>query len=275
MSWQEETSQERLQKLRSELKQLQQKVTLAEAELSEMEASMRTFEARFDLEVGHYLETLALLGAEVEAYKSRIRQLRVGKSIGEGYQSVEDQYDEKWNAPRRRTPKVKPLESTAPITQTRLKKLYRKLARQYHPDLARTEEDRAYRTQKMAAVNEAYKAGSVVELEALAVETKEAETPTIIDTPVSRASRQPRTDYEMVQVLREEIKVTERRLFQVEDAIRNFHHRPLVEFALEEKLARRDGRDLLAEMAEELQRKIARKEAERDMIRAQFDSLAR
>jgi hypothetical protein len=39
------------------------------------------------------------------------------------------------------------------------------------------------------------------------------------------------------------------------------------------KLARRKGRDLMAEMAENLKKKIARKTAERDMIKTQFDSL--
>jgi hypothetical protein len=46
-----------------------------------------------------------------------------------------------------------------------------------------------------------------------------------------------------------------------------------VEFSLEVKAARRQGRDLLAEMAAELESKIARKTAERDMLKAQFDQL--
>ena len=47
----------------------------------------------------------------------------------------------------------------------------------------------------------------------------------------------------------------------------------MVDLALRVKLAQREGRDLLAEMAAELERKIARKMAERDMLRAQFNNL--
>jgi hypothetical protein len=43
--------------------------------------------------------------------------------------------------------------------------------------------------------------------------------------------------------------------------------------SLEVKAAGRQGRDRLAELAAELERKIARKTAERDMLKAQFDQL--
>ena len=46
-----------------------------------------------------------------------------------------------------------------------------------------------------------------------------------------------------------------------------------MEFSLEVKAARRQGRNLLAEMAADLQAKIARKSAERDMLKTQFDQL--
>lgn len=277
MSWQAETPQGKIDRLRLELEALQKSYARAEAELAEMEASMRDFETEFNLQVGFLLEELALIEAEVEAYKSRIRQLRMEKNIGEGYQSVEDQYEAKWNAPRRKRPRpqIEPLAEAAPITQARLKKLYRELARQHHPDLALNEEDRARRTAKMAAINEAYKAGSLVELQALADEAAPAEAPpSVIQTPATAAraaAHVSATETDRVQALRDEIDRAQRQLYRVEDAIRNFHHRPLVDLALEVKLARRDGRDLLAEMAAELRRKIARKEAERDMIRSQFD----
>jgi hypothetical protein len=39
------------------------------------------------------------------------------------------------------------------------------------------------------------------------------------------------------------------------------------------KLAKRQGRDLLGEMAADLEHKIARKTAERDFLKSQFDQL--
>jgi hypothetical protein len=43
--------------------------------------------------------------------------------------------------------------------------------------------------------------------------------------------------------------------------------------SIEVKLARGQGRDLLAEIATDYEQKIARKTAERDMLKAQFDQL--
>jgi hypothetical protein len=50
-------------------------------------------------------------------------------------------------------------------------------------------------------------------------------------------------------------------------------HRPSVELSLEVKLARRRGRDILKELAADVEKKVARKTVERDMLKAQFDQL--
>ena len=60
---------------------------------------------------------------------------------------------------------------------------------------------------------------------------------------------------------------------EIEQELRNLPDRPSVELSIEVKLARRQGRDLLAEMAAEYEQKIARKTVERDMLKAQFDQL--
>jgi hypothetical protein len=46
-----------------------------------------------------------------------------------------------------------------------------------------------------------------------------------------------------------------------------------VELSIEVKMARQQGRDLLGEIAENLQKRIARKTVERDMLKMQFDQL--
>ena len=46
---------------------------------------------------------------------------------------------------------------------------------------------------------------------------------------------------------------------------------PIVQLNLEAKLARRQGRSLLSEMANDLRRKLARKKAERDYLKSQLD----
>ncbi len=117
----------------------------------------------------------------------------------------------------------------------------------------------------MAAINDAYAARSLIELVAIA-QSPEA----MIDTGHVQPGQ---TEAQLVEVLQAELTRCQRRLRDIEKELRNMRFRPSVELSLEVKLARRRGRDLLAEMAAELEPKIARKTAERDMLKAQFDQL--
>jgi predicted nucleic acid-binding Zn-ribbon protein len=90
-----------------------------------------------------------------------------------------------------------------------------------------------------------------------------------------RPMKTGQTDADMISALENEIERCKQRMNQIDLELRNLHNRASVELSLEIKLAYRQGRDLLAEMVVELENKIGRKTAERDMIKAQFDSLDR
>jgi uncharacterized protein (DUF342 family) len=79
----------------------------------------------------------------------------------------------------------------------------------------------------------------------------------------------------MVQVLEQEIRRCRRRIREIDLEMQNLHNRSSVELALERKMVQRNGRDLLTEIAADLEKKIARKTVERDMIKSQFDELNR
>lgn len=116
----------------------------------------------------------------------------------------------------------------------------------------------------MAAINDAYNAQSMVELMALAEE---------LEAHQNRSQTAQPPDQEMAQALQEEIDRCRRRLRSIDNELQNLPNRSMVDLALQVKLAQREGRDLLAEMAQDIERKIARKSAERDMLRAQFNNL--
>jgi hypothetical protein len=263
MAWQSETTQEKLARLRAALEQAQNDLIEAEAELADRAAEVYAFEAEFEAKVGRLVSQLEALEAEVRDYLDRIQQWRNQRVFGGDYRSVEEQYRRTWQVPPA-APKPPPQPPT-PATEAQIKKLYRELARRFHPDLGRDDAERAYRTEKMRAVNDAYAARSMVELAALAQEAA-------YDRPDS-VIRLDETEAEMIKALENEIARCRRRLREIDFEMRNLHNRPSVEISLEAKLARRQGRNLLAEMAADLERKIARKTAERDMMKAQFDSL--
>ncbi len=117
----------------------------------------------------------------------------------------------------------------------------------------------------MAVINDAYAVRSLIELEALAREP---------DARILTGHAHPgQTEAQLAQALEDELSRCQRRLREIESELRRLPQRPSVQLSLEVKLARRQGRDLLQEMAAELERQIARKVAERDMLKAQFDQL--
>ncbi len=260
-----ESPTETVKRLRQELDKLRAELAAAEVELNSQLEDVQAFEFRFEAHVGQLLDQLATLESEVNSYLTRIKLMRHQQSFansGPSFDPVEEQFRQTWHH-EPETAVTKP-QSAPPASQAQLKKMYRQLARQFHPDLALDEADRQYRTDKMAAINDAYKAQSMVELMALAEEVEAHQNhPQVAQPP----------DQEMVQALQEEIERCRRRLRSLDNELQNLPNRSMVDLALQVKLAQREGRDLLAEMASELERKIARKTAERDMLRSQFNHL--
>ncbi|MEZ4644598.1 MAG: J domain-containing protein [Chloroflexota bacterium] len=263
MTWYE-TIDEKLARLRAEITQVQDELIEAEAELADQKADIAAFEYEYNARAGYLLEQLAALEEEVKHYLDQIKLLRNRRIFGTDHVPVEEQYRRVWQQPPP-PPPPKPAEPPSAATEAQIKKLYRQLARRFHPDLATGDAERARRTEMMAAINDAYAARSMTELMAIARRAESA-------TPEATAAS-GQTAEEMAQVLEAEVRRCRRRLHAIDLEMTNLHQHHLVELMLEVKFARKRKRDILGEMAEELQRKIARKEAERDMIKAQFDSM--
>jgi chromosome segregation ATPase len=255
--------QQELTRLRATLAETQTQLIEAEAELADQLAEINAFEFEFEAKVGHLLDTLEALEKEIQRYNERIQLARNKQVFGYAHISIDEQYRRTWQAPRgsAATPPPRPLSAAGEIE---IKKLYRQLARRFHPDLATNETDRARRTEKMQAINDAYGARSLTELVALADE------PDVIDIGRRRAGQ---TEAQLVEALQAELVRCRHRMQEIEKEMRNLRYRPSVEVSLEVKAARRQGRDLLAERAAELEKKIARTTVERDMLKAQFDQL--
>jgi cob(I)alamin adenosyltransferase len=262
-----ETTDQKIARLRAELKQAGQDLLNAEAELAEQLEDVEAFEYLFEDNVGHLVDRLAQLEAEVDEYMRRIKQMRHDRLFDSSYRPVDEQFDRTWHSspsPKQEKPKAK---QAPEATQAEIKRLYRQLARRFHPDLARDEAEGVFRTEKMRAVNDAYRAGSMVELMALAEELEGYVVNTAVPPPSPQATNQ------MMQALQEELARIQRQLYYVDNQLTNLPNRPMVALMVEVKFGKREGRDVLAEMAADLERKIARKEVERDIIKSQFDQL--
>ncbi|MEW5960651.1 MAG: J domain-containing protein, partial [Chloroflexota bacterium] len=239
---------DQLVQLRAALAQTQSELIEAEANLADRLAEINAFEFEFEARVGYLIDQLEGLEKEIQRYTERIETIRNRQVFGQAHIPIARQYRRAWESPPRSAP-TPPDHPLDPVSEAEIKRLYRQLARRFHPDLARDETDRARRTEKMTAINDAYAARSLAELVALAQEP---------DTFIDADARSGQTEAQLVQVLHNELDRCRRRLAEIERELRNLRFRPSIELSLEVKAARRRGHDLLAEMAADLEQKIAR-----------------
>lgn len=258
-----ESPYEKLERLRAELKVRQEELIEAEADRADQLADVVAFEQEVESKIGRLLDELAGLEITVRDYNQRLNRMRNKASFGVAVDNVEEQFRRTWEKPPPK-PVQQPTTPPTPADEQQVKRLYRQLARRFHPDLASDPTERAYRTEKMAAINDAYAARSQAELVALSQE---------MDMPGLRTTSQGQTEGQMIETLEEELRRIERRLKAIRFEISNVTNRSSVQLSMEVKIARRQGRDLLAEMKADLELKVGKKTAERDFLKSQFDQL--
>lgn len=252
-------------RLQADLHQVQAELASAEAELASLTRELSAFEAEVDDRLGSLLDQLSMLDAEIRALTAEVKRMREDRLFGQHraqyYGAGFTPYPTE-EPPGKITPDtaVEPAESGTADPQTEFKTLYRRLARRYHPDLATSESDRASRTEQMTAINQAFSAGNLTALREMAGIASPPGADIILPAHQSPDSS-----------LSAEIERTRRRLTTVQKQIAELHRLPNVQLSLEVKLARRQGRNLLAEMAADMQRKVAQKTAQRDYLKSQVE----
>ena len=249
----------------NQLRQAQEVMAAAEAELEALQSELEQFEKQVDSLLGTLLDQLSDLDAEVKSLTSKLIDLRESRLFGDRRASYTGPYFAHLPDPtvteegeKTTSPFSSPATSEAPPTpddpQSELKSLYRKLARRYHPDLARSDTERILNTEQMTTINQAYTTGDLRTLRSLAGVFVKSTLP----------------DYLRPSLPQSELEQVQEHLRQVQAQIKHLETLPIVKLSLEAKLARRQGRSLLTEMIIDLRRRLARKTAERDYLRAQL-----
>ncbi len=165
---------EKIARLEKELRRARQEQLDAEAELTQEQAAVNLFRMHCRLKLDDLVDSLLELRAEKQAYLTRMELLRQGvdaawleedEILGENGDEIEEEADEE-----------EPLLPTpTPYDKAAEKRLYRELARRFHPDLARTALELSYRTEMMSAVNTAYERADLPALYDLAGELEPGE----------------------------------------------------------------------------------------------------
>ncbi len=134
-------------------------------------------------------------------------------------------------------------KALSPKLEEELRRLFRELAKRFHPDLTSDPDEKAQRDQIMTRVNQAYTARDIEALRKLADEPDRPAEP--------RQSRQ-----EEANALRKELKRLDGVIQDLKTTIRVLEESPAMQLKLEARLQRRDGRDLLTEMEASLKEQI-------------------
>jgi hypothetical protein len=227
------TAEEReLEKKRAELTALETELAQRELDLATLQAEVRAFESQ-------YLKVVAHRYAELEEIETRIAEA-LGSATYQA--SPEAAEDAAW-----------PDNEQLACGQARfhaseeLKKLYREVARQFHPDLAGGEPERAHRHHLMIEANRAYETGSEERLQALL----EAES------SCPELARSSDVTAELVQVIRQLARVKER-LMALDGEIAEITAAEIYKLKLRAEKAEAQGRDFRAELIAQVDRQIAK-----------------
>lgn len=250
----EEATDIELRELRTQVSDLHDRIAQLEAELLETRIELTLFERRLDADLGILKHTLSVLKAKLEkARRSAEWKAQWGDRAGSDDlpEDVVEQFQRKWR--RRETTSAPPLEkSLDDESKAQLKTVFRSLAKRFHPDLVMDQEEKYRRERIMADVNQAYAANDLKALENL------MEKPDFVEVESARSRD------EEVEHLRREILRLEDVAADLDQTLLDLVNSPTVKLMLDVTMARNEGRDLLAEMAADLNNEIIRIEAEID-----------
>ncbi|MCB8988518.1 MAG: hypothetical protein H6661_12305 [Ardenticatenaceae bacterium] len=162
--------------IRAELEQAKQELRQAEAELAAEQAAVNAFRMHCRLKLDTLVDELQELTTRKQSLLTRLALLRQARDAGEF-----DDDDAFWQTAVPPEPDIPDdaddllLPTDTPRDKAAEKRLYRELARRFHPDLAKTAVEEAYRTSVMTAVNAAYERQDIQTLYDLAGELDPSE----------------------------------------------------------------------------------------------------
>ena len=215
-------------------------------QLAEMELELATLESRLSAFQKTYTRTVGVLFAELDEIEKQIARqlyrLNPDAKHRQGYQEAK----RKARASRDAINEDLEKSEKAFTPSEELKRLYRKVAKAVHPDLATSEQERPYRTSLMARANEAYKSDDMDALEQILHEWEHRDEASLFREGQLTQSHQ----------LEQKILRIRLRIKEIERKIDQLRGSELYRLMVKVEQAELEGRDLLGEMARDLRYRI-------------------
>lgn len=251
-----------IEELERVLADLRPQLVEREAELADKLAAINSFEYQIRVRLGGLLNKLEDLDKEIQAIRKKLLWL------GDNWDAQEEdlwKMGDSATAEGEYRYRAKPEEQRerelSKDEAAELKKLYRDLARRFHPDMAVDEADREYRTQLMMAINAAYAAGDLAKLQEIAAE------------PDSMSNADLSSNEQLqAEALQRELARIHRRLREIEDEMARLEKTNTSRMMRQATVLESEGDDFFAEKEDELKDQISFKKVERDSLQTQLDS---
>jgi hypothetical protein len=249
-------------RLRAELDVLGQELAEMELELATAQAELAAFTERYHeliagrmAELDRVLADLARASMHSQPDDPELNA-RARQSEARAEQSHRERDAYRCREERAESPRFAPGDD--------LKKRFRQLAQKIHPDRANDEADRAWRTQLMSEANRAYRAGDIAALEevlALWLEGQHA-------APARGNAVSPAPSSSTIAALTAQVSAIRQRIAAIAGELDRLYGSKLYELFAATRVATRQGRDLLTEMARRLDSQIELAKAELDSLDA-------
>ncbi len=236
--------EEELAKKREELALLQADLADRELHLTDLRVELSAFERR-------YLRQVGILYAELDEWNAKFAEVVAEAERTEEARSAATQARKQATESQSAIGETAEAQDFSPSAD--LKSMYREAAKRMHPDLATDETDRRNRERFMKEANRAYEQGNIEEMQRI-LEEYESSPETVKGTGVAA---------DLVRVIRQ-IKQIRSRLAQIELEIASLAASDVAKLRAKVEAASVQGRDLLAEMAEDVKARV-------DVARRRFE----
>lgn len=248
------SSSQQRQFLLETLKQAQQELLEAEAELATEQAAVNAFRMQCRLKIGSLIDDYLELRAEKQALWTHLQLLHQAQEFGIPY----DEDDPFWHGRDEENlhddlPEDGEMPELSGLIRDRAaeKRLYRELARRFHPDLAVNGVERAYMTAMMSSVNVAYESHDVNTLRDLANE--------LDPTAVTELAQ---IDTAEIRKLHEKILKVQRRKRRAWQQLKSLRQENTARLWRKAEALKQDGRAWWHEVRHDLNQLITRRQTE-------------
>jgi hypothetical protein len=228
---------------REELASVRAELAERELELADLRAHLRSFE-------GRYLREVGVLYAELDEWDARIAELEASLNSNSAtkQQATEarDRASQSHDATHGEASWATDFHASAD-----LKSLFRELAKQIHPDFSNDDTDRRRRHELMAKANEAYSRGDSETLRSILDDYND----------LSEAVLGEGIGAQLIRAIRQ-LHEARKNIVNIEQKVAELRSSEIAEFKQDADTAELAGRDLLAELAQDVVGQISQKKKE-------------